>query len=77
MHLCEADAKGRSVAKMEIQVQAYVGNGNQGDEVLGLYLARTRLKQLCFKGRPLSTQLTGMIKCEPALMSVLWKDPSC
>lgn len=49
MHLCEADAKGRSVAKMEIQVQAYVGNGNQGDEVLGSYLARTRLKQLCFK----------------------------
>lgn len=49
MHVCEADAKERSVARMEIQVQAYMGSGKQGDEVFGLYSARTRLKQLCFK----------------------------
>lgn len=52
MCLCEADAKGRSVTK--IQVQAYMESGKQGDEVLGLYSARTRLKQLHFelKGGP-------------------------
>jgi len=34
---------------MGIQVWVYVGNGNQEDELLGLYSARMRLKQLCFK----------------------------
>lgn len=51
LYVCEADAKGRSVAKMEIQVRACMGNGKQGDEVLDLYSARTRLKQLHFKLR--------------------------